>query len=110
MPNFEQLKAKLSSEMREAIKKESLNNISGLFRLVDPDDYIGADFALWNYQVENAGSAGMPLQMNFGQSGVHYEITGQLCQNELKLEKLGAFNTSTYNPLCHHRLTNAEFP
>ncbi|WP_421659343.1 hypothetical protein [Leptothermofonsia sp. ETS-13] len=73
------LRTKLSSAIRQAIKKESLSSITGIFSFVDPDDYIGADFAIWSYQqIENAGSQGMPISMNFKKSGVHYQITGSI--------------------------------
>jgi hypothetical protein len=76
-PDVNVLKNRIASAMRQAIKQESLRSISGIFSVVDPDDYIGADFAMWSYQeIQNAGGAGLPINMNFKKSGVHYQVTG----------------------------------
>lgn len=76
-PDVNLLKTRIASAMRQAIKQESLRSISGIFSVVDPDDYIGADFAMWSYQqIQNAGSAGLPINMHFKKSGVHYQVTG----------------------------------
>jgi hypothetical protein len=63
--------------MKQAIKKESLSSISGIFSVVDPDDYIDAGFAMWSYQqIESAGSTGLPINLTFQKSGVRYSIAG----------------------------------
>jgi hypothetical protein len=77
MPDVNILKTKISNAMKAAIKKESLSSISGIFSVVDPDDYVGADFEMWSYkQIEQAGSAGLPINMTFKSEGVHYSIKG----------------------------------
>lgn len=78
-PDVNALRAKIADAMKQAIKKESLSSISGIFSVVDPDDYIGADFSMWSYQqIEQAGSAGLPINLNFQKSGVHYSIVGRV--------------------------------
>jgi hypothetical protein len=72
------LKATVESAVRLAFRRETLSSISGILTgIVDPDDYIGADFAVWNYeQIQNAGSAGIPINMTFSKSGVQYSVAG----------------------------------
>ena len=78
-PNIEALKGKIKTAMRNAIKKESLGSISGIFSFLDPDDYINADLATWTYQeLENAGNTGIPINMEFNASGVRYSIKGNV--------------------------------
>jgi len=76
-PDVNTLQKKIADAMKQAIKKESLSSISGIFSVVDPDDYIDAGFAMWSYQqIESAGSAGLPINLTFQKSGVRYSIAG----------------------------------
>ncbi|MGB8702852.1 MAG: hypothetical protein WCD18_25835 [Thermosynechococcaceae cyanobacterium] len=77
LPDEATLRAKIKAAMTKAIRQETLSGIPDFFGVVDPDDYIGAQFSMWSYQqIENAGSAGLPIDMTFQKSGVKYQITG----------------------------------
>jgi hypothetical protein len=78
-PDIDQLSKTISDKVRSAMEAQSLNSLTGILAGVDPDDYIGAQFALWSYaDIENAGSNGIPVDMRFEKPGVSYEVSGKV--------------------------------
>jgi hypothetical protein len=81
-PNIAQLTAKIEDAMVDAIKEDLISSpggfLSGLPGVVDPDDFIGAGFAMARYpEIRAAGSAGVPISMTFTKSGTRYVVNGK---------------------------------
>lgn len=81
-PDISALQQRISDKVVAAMKKETLKDWWtpwGLFDAVDPDDFIGADFAMFSYaQILNAGSKGLPIMLNCKSSDGSYTINGTI--------------------------------
>ena len=73
---------RLKTKVIEAIKKKTLDSISGIFSLVDPDDFVGSSYLMWKYdEIQKAGGKGISFTMEFKGDGVRYKIEG-VVQND----------------------------
>jgi hypothetical protein len=72
----------IKAKVLDAMKKKTLDSISGIFSLVDPDDYVGSSYLMWKYdEIQKAGGSGIPFFMEFKGDGVRYKIEGVI-QND----------------------------
>jgi len=81
-PDIGNLTKKITDKVIAAAKKETLNNWWapwGLFDAVDPDDFIGVNFAIFSYaQIEDAGLNGLPISFVCASDEGSYTITGTI--------------------------------
>ena len=69
----------MKRKIKRAMKGEARRSIPGILSGADPDDNVGADFALFTYaDISAAGNAGLPIAMDFKKKGVHYSLEGQV--------------------------------
>lgn len=72
----------IKTKVIEAMKKKTLDSISGIFSLVDPDDFVGSSYLMWKYdEIQKAGGKGISFTMEFKGDGVRYKIEG-VVQND----------------------------
>lgn len=72
----------IKAKVLDAMKKKTLDSISGIFSLVDPDDYVGSAYLMWKYdEIQKAGGPGIPFTMEFKGDCVRYKIEG-VVQND----------------------------
>lgn len=81
-PDIPAMQKRITDKIVAAMKKETLKDWWtpwGLFDAVDPDDFIGADFATFSYaQILNAGANGLPIQLECKSSEGSYTINGRI--------------------------------
>jgi len=81
-PNPAAIQKKIQDKVTQAVKKETLSDWWapwGLFDALDPDDFIGASFALCSYkQILDAGATGLPISLSCKSSQGDYTISGSI--------------------------------
>jgi hypothetical protein len=81
-PDPEAIQNRVRDRVIQAVKKETLSDWWapwGLFDAPDPDDFIGANFAIFNYkQILDAGIKGLPISLTCKSSEGSYTITGSI--------------------------------